>query len=129
MSNLKAAAAIISGNPWPKKILSPSTIAEGAPARKSRAGDGYRLTQDADGRVLDFQYSQGAEESYALAWKGTRYVAHGSAFPQLLLGQAALGQVGEIWMLAVTGSGHRERRFRATAIGWRREGSATGSGP
>ena len=43
--------------------------------RKSRAGDGYRLTQDADGRVLDFQYSQGAEESYALAWKGTRYVA------------------------------------------------------
>ena len=43
--------------------------------RKSRAGDGYRLTQDADGRVLDFQYSQGAEESYSLAWKGTRYVA------------------------------------------------------
>lgn len=43
--------------------------------RKSRAGDGYRLTQDADGRVLDFQYSQGLEESYALAWKGTRYVA------------------------------------------------------
>jgi len=29
-------------------------------------------------------------------------VAHGSAFPQLLLGQAALGQVGEIWMLGVT---------------------------
>jgi APA family basic amino acid/polyamine antiporter len=29
-------------------------------------------------------------------------VAHGSAYPQLLLGQAALGQVGEIWMLAVT---------------------------
>lgn len=43
--------------------------------RKSRAGDGYRLTQDADGRVLDFEYSQGLEESYALAWKGTRYVA------------------------------------------------------
>ncbi len=43
--------------------------------RKSRAGDGYRLTQDADGRVLDFQYSQGVEESYSLAWKGTRYVA------------------------------------------------------
>ncbi len=43
--------------------------------RKSRAGDGYQLTQDADGRVLDFEYSQGAEESYSLAWKGTRYVA------------------------------------------------------
>ena len=29
-------------------------------------------------------------------------VAHGSAYPQLLLGQAALGRVGEIWMLGVT---------------------------
>ncbi len=28
--------------------------------------------------------------------------AHGSAYPQLLLGKAALGTVGEIWMLAVT---------------------------
>ena len=27
---------------------------------------------------------------------------HGSAFPQLLLGQAALGTVGELWMLALT---------------------------
>lgn len=43
--------------------------------RRSRAGDAYRLTQDADGRILDFQYSQGREESYSLAWKGTRYVA------------------------------------------------------
>ena len=29
-------------------------------------------------------------------------VAHGSAYPQLLLGQAALGRVGVIWMLGVT---------------------------
>ncbi|MCX6460670.1 MAG: APC family permease [Actinobacteria bacterium] len=29
-------------------------------------------------------------------------VAHGSAYPQLLLGAAALGRVGEIWMLGVT---------------------------
>lgn len=27
---------------------------------------------------------------------------HGSAYPQLLLGHAALGQVGELWMLALT---------------------------
>ena len=31
------ALARISGNPWPKKMLSPSTSAEGAPFRKSRA--------------------------------------------------------------------------------------------
>ena len=43
--------------------------------RRSRAGDDYRLTQDADGRILAFQYSQGREEIYSLAWKGTRYVA------------------------------------------------------
>ncbi len=43
--------------------------------RRSRAGDTYRLTQDASGRILDFQYSQGREASYSLAWKGTRYVA------------------------------------------------------
>lgn len=43
--------------------------------RKSRAGDAYRLVQDADGRVLDFAYSQGREESFTLSWKGTRYVA------------------------------------------------------
>ena len=43
--------------------------------RKSRAGDGYRLVQDADGRVLDFAYTQGREESFTLTWKGTRYVA------------------------------------------------------
>ncbi len=43
--------------------------------RRSRAGDVYRLTQDAGGRVLDFQYTQGTGDSYALAWKGTRYVA------------------------------------------------------
>ena len=29
-------------------------------------------------------------------------IAHGSAYPQLLLGAAALGRVGEIWMLGVT---------------------------
>lgn len=43
--------------------------------RRSRAGDAYRLTQDAAGRILDFQYSQGSGDSYALTWKGTRYVA------------------------------------------------------
>lgn len=43
--------------------------------RRSRAGDAYRLTQDSGGRVLDFHYSQGLEESYSLVWKGTRYVA------------------------------------------------------
>ncbi len=42
--------------------------------RKSRPGDRYRLGQDADGRVLDFRYSQGPEESFYLAWEGTRYV-------------------------------------------------------
>jgi len=42
--------------------------------RRSRAGDEYRLGQDADGRVLDFRYSQSPEESFYLAWEGTRYV-------------------------------------------------------
>jgi murein DD-endopeptidase MepM/ murein hydrolase activator NlpD len=41
--------------------------------RRSRPGDWYRLGQEADGRVLDFRYSQNAEESYYLAWEGTRY--------------------------------------------------------
>ena len=43
--------------------------------RRSRAGDAYRLIQDPDGRILDFQYSQSTGDSYSLAWKGTRYVA------------------------------------------------------
>lgn len=43
--------------------------------RRSRAGDAYRLIQDPDGRILDFQYTQGTGDSYSLAWKGTRYVA------------------------------------------------------
>ncbi len=43
--------------------------------RRSRAGDAYRLTQGSDGRILDFQYTQGDGDSYSLAWKGTRYVA------------------------------------------------------
>jgi murein DD-endopeptidase MepM/ murein hydrolase activator NlpD len=42
--------------------------------RRSRPGDRYRLGQDSDGRVLDFRYSQGHEESFYLAWEGTRYV-------------------------------------------------------
>ena len=42
--------------------------------RRSRAGDHYRLGQDSDGRVLDFRYAQGPEESFYLAWEGTRYV-------------------------------------------------------
>ncbi len=41
--------------------------------RRSRPGDAYRLGQDSDGRVLDFRYSQGPEESFYLAWEGTRY--------------------------------------------------------
>jgi len=43
--------------------------------RRSRPGDRYRLGQEPDGRVLDFRYSQGPEESFYLAWEGTRYVA------------------------------------------------------
>ncbi len=42
--------------------------------RHSRPGDRYRLGQDADGRVLDFRYAQSEEESFYLAWEGTRYV-------------------------------------------------------
>ena len=42
--------------------------------RRSRPGDEYRLGQDSDGRVLDFRYSQSPEESFYLAWEGTRYV-------------------------------------------------------
>lgn len=42
--------------------------------RHSRPGDTYRLGQDADGRVLDFRYAQSPEESFYLAWEGTRYV-------------------------------------------------------
>jgi len=42
--------------------------------RHSRPGDEYRLGQDSDGRVLDFRYSQNSEESFYLAWNGTRYV-------------------------------------------------------
>jgi murein DD-endopeptidase MepM/ murein hydrolase activator NlpD len=41
--------------------------------RRSRPGDAYRLGQDSEGRVLDFRYSQGPEESFYLAWEGTRY--------------------------------------------------------
>lgn len=42
--------------------------------RHSRPGDRYRLGQDADGRVLDFRYAQSEEESFYLAWEGSRYV-------------------------------------------------------
>jgi len=42
--------------------------------RRSRPGDHYRLGQDTDGRVLDFRYAQGPEESFYLCWEGTRYV-------------------------------------------------------
>ncbi|MFP6656266.1 MAG: peptidoglycan DD-metalloendopeptidase family protein [Myxococcota bacterium] len=42
--------------------------------RRSRSGDSYRLGQHSDGRVLDFRYSQGPEESFYLAWEGTRYI-------------------------------------------------------
>jgi murein DD-endopeptidase MepM/ murein hydrolase activator NlpD len=42
--------------------------------RRSRPGDNYRLGQDSDGRVLDFRYAQGPEESFYLSWEGTRYV-------------------------------------------------------
>lgn len=42
--------------------------------RRSRPGDRYRLGQDSEGRVLDFRYAQGPEESFYLAWEGTRYV-------------------------------------------------------
>ena len=42
--------------------------------RRSRPGDEYRLAQDPDGRVLDFRYSQSPEESFYLAWEGSRYV-------------------------------------------------------
>jgi murein DD-endopeptidase MepM/ murein hydrolase activator NlpD len=42
--------------------------------RYSRPGDEYRLGQDSEGRVLDFRYSQNSEESFYLAWNGTRYV-------------------------------------------------------
>ena len=42
--------------------------------RRSRPTDQYRLGQDSDGRVLDFRYAQGPEESFYLAWEGTRYV-------------------------------------------------------
>jgi len=42
--------------------------------RRSRPGDTYRLGQDADGRVLDFRYAQSHEESFYLAWEGSRYV-------------------------------------------------------
>jgi murein DD-endopeptidase MepM/ murein hydrolase activator NlpD len=41
--------------------------------RHSRPGDRYRLGQDAEGRVLDFRYSQNPEESYYMAWEGSRY--------------------------------------------------------
>ena len=40
--------------------------------------------------------------SLALEHLVPKGVAHGSAYPQLLLGAAALGRVGEIWMLGVT---------------------------
>jgi murein DD-endopeptidase MepM/ murein hydrolase activator NlpD len=42
--------------------------------RRSRPGDHYRLGQDSEGRVLDFRYAQGPEESFYLSWNGTRYV-------------------------------------------------------
>jgi APA family basic amino acid/polyamine antiporter len=40
--------------------------------------------------------------SLALTHLVTRDAAHASAYPQLLLGQAALGRFGEVWMLGVT---------------------------
>jgi murein DD-endopeptidase MepM/ murein hydrolase activator NlpD len=42
--------------------------------RRSRPGDEFRLTQDSEGRVLDFRYSQSPEESFYLSWNGTGYV-------------------------------------------------------
>lgn len=42
--------------------------------RRSQPGDTYRLGQDEDGRLLDFRYAQSPEESFYLAWEGTRYV-------------------------------------------------------
>jgi len=38
----------------------------------------------------------------ALSHLVTYHALHGSAYPQLLLGRAALGTVGELWMLALT---------------------------
>jgi amino acid transporter len=48
--------------------------------------------------------------SLALTHLVTRDAAHASAYPQLLLGQAALGRFGEVWML---GDGvHRDQHFQ-----------------
>ena len=43
--------------------------------RNSRPGDHYRLRQDAEGKILDFRYSQNGDESYYLASEGTTYSA------------------------------------------------------
>ena len=62
--------------------ISPSTVhviaSEMRPVfdfRRSLPGDRYRLAQDADGRVLDFRYSQAPEETYRLFWDEAGYVA------------------------------------------------------
>ncbi len=41
--------------------------------RRSRPGDHYRLSQDSDGKVLQFRYAQTANESFLLRWDGERY--------------------------------------------------------
>jgi murein DD-endopeptidase MepM/ murein hydrolase activator NlpD len=43
--------------------------------RYSRAGDAFRLTQDAEGRILEFRYQQSPLESYHLARQGAHFVA------------------------------------------------------
>jgi len=40
--------------------------------------------------------------SFGLSHLVPKEISHGSAYPQLLLGEAALGRLGVIWMLAIT---------------------------
>ena len=62
--------------------------------RRSRSGDRYRLSQDHDGRVLDFRYSQSQEKSFYLAWEGDQYVVR-TEFADLRPQLAKIGGVVE----------------------------------
>lgn len=75
--------------------------------RRSRPGDKYRLGQDSDGRVLDFRYSQSAEESFYLAWEGTRYVVRIEAAELRPLVAKIAGVVDSSFYEAIVSLGER----------------------
>ena len=49
--------------------------------RHAQPGHRFRLSQDADGNLLDFRYTTDPEQAYRLSWEGSRYVAREERAP------------------------------------------------